>query len=56
MSGQTFRENIEQEVDDLFHRYLVDKDVHEVGVSTFYDGVLPLVVDWAVERFGEEER
>lgn len=52
MTGQTFRENIEQEVDHLFARYQRVQDVYEAPVQdTCYD-LAAVVVDWVVERFG----
>jgi hypothetical protein len=41
MSGQTFRENIEQEIHYVVHK--TDGDT---------DDLIAELVDWAVERFG----
>lgn len=50
MSGQTFRENVEQDLDDLLNRELGDE--YGPGVTLAFQRILPLVTDWAVERFG----
>lgn len=48
MSGQTFRENIEQEVN-----YLFDQRFGRVWPPRFGEA-FSAVVDWAVERFEAE--
>ena len=51
MSDQAFRENVEEELGDLFDRELGDE--YGPGVTMAFERILPMVTDWAVERFGE---
>jgi hypothetical protein len=49
MSGQTFRENIEQEV-----RYLLDQQFGDEIESRLYVKLLTAITDWAAERLGSD--
>jgi hypothetical protein len=54
LSGQTFEENVDQELSSIFDHHF--GDTYGPEVTRAYERLKPRLIDWVVNRFGTEDK